>query len=59
MLKNDQAILREIVQSQAAGETETPTELERIMKIEAKYVVRKHYDKREGTEELYLLLKKQ
>lgn len=45
MLKNDKATLEEIVKSQAEGSTETPSELEKIMKSEAKYMVRKFYDK--------------
>lgn len=58
MLKNDEQLLREIVKGHAAGEVETPCELERIMKIEAKHIVRKQYDKKEEQDKLYLILKK-
>ena len=58
MLKNDEKQLREIVKAQATGQVETPCELERIMKVEAKHTVRKFFDKREGDEQLFLILKK-
>ena len=46
------------MRSHRSGSSDTLSDLERIMLIEAKHIVRKYYDRREGQEQLYLLLKK-
>jgi len=58
MLKNDKRELYDLVKKQAKGESEILCELEKVMLTEAKHIVKNHYDKDEGDEQLWLLLKK-
>lgn len=59
MLKNDRKQLTDLMNNYFKGESETPSELEMIMKIETMYKVRDNFDKRTGDEELYKIIQKQ
>ena len=56
MFKNKEAELLEIKQRLGAGDVYVPTELEKIMHVEVSELVSKHYDRVEGSEELFRIL---
>lgn len=58
LFKNNKKELEDLKLKHAQGEVYIPTELEKIMKIEAVEVIKQYYDNIEGGEELTLLLNK-
>jgi hypothetical protein len=58
MFKNNRKELEGILREHAAGEVAVPTELEKIMTIEALEFIKRHYDHTGGKKELSLLLAK-
>lgn len=58
LFKNNKKELEDLKIKHAQGEVYIPTELEKIMKIEAVEVIKQYYDNIEGGEELTLLLNK-
>lgn len=58
LFKNNKKELEALKFKHAQGEVYIPTELEKIMKIEAVEAIKQHYDNIEGGEELTLLLNK-
>jgi hypothetical protein len=56
MFKNRREDLEQIKKSIAAGEVKVRTELERLMYVEAKEMIRNHYDNTEGENELKYLI---
>ena len=47
-----------LLSTHAAGDCNTPTELEQIMYEEAKYLIQQYYDNKDGAFDLYNLLQK-
>lgn len=56
MFKNRKQELADLKAKHAAGDVFIPTELERIMKTEAKEKIKNHYDNLEGSHELHMLI---
>ena len=52
LFKNKQKELEALVMDHAAGGMEIPTELEKIMRVEAEEIIEKEYDNLEGAKEL-------
>jgi len=55
--KNNKKELENLKQTIAAGSVDVPTELEALMKTEAKEIIQNHYDNLKGEQELFKLLK--
>mmetsp|Transcript_21579 Transcript_21579/g.33227 ORF Transcript_21579/g.33227 Transcript_21579/m.33227 type:complete len:988 (-) Transcript_21579:2058-5021(-) len=58
MFKNRKNELEELKQRHAEGDVNIPTELERIMQVEAKELIKQHYDHLEGSQELAVLIQR-
>jgi len=56
MLKNQPAVLNDLVQKHAAGSSDIPSELDIIMLEEATELIKDNYDNKQGGQELYNML---
>jgi hypothetical protein len=56
MFKNDKENLTQLLEAQSKGGVDVPTELEQIMLEEAKEIISKRYDNREGADEITALM---
>lgn len=57
MFKNERETLEPILKKHAQGEVSIPTELESIMYDEAKDIIRRKYDNKNGAKDLMVLIK--
>lgn len=58
MFKNKKKDLQELVKTHARSETEVPTELEKIMLVEAEEIIKNRYDDLEGARVMSALINK-